>query len=115
MLGSFEYVSFCPIRIRMCWIAGSVNYFRETHRGGHTQLFFESAIAIPQLEAGTSAIAIPRLLKKCNSAIPQSHFLLKSATSSPLFSAYFWLWSSLKLYFFYRQVFFAIQRILKGQ
>jgi hypothetical protein len=51
-------------------------------RGGHAQLFFESATAILQLEASTSAIAIPQLFKKCCSAtaIPQSQFLLKSAT-----------------------------------
>jgi hypothetical protein len=37
--------------------------------------FFESAIAIPQLEGSTSAIAIPQLLKKCYSATttPQFH------------------------------------------
>jgi hypothetical protein len=50
--------------------------------------FFESAIAIPQLEESTSAIAIPQLFKAMliryrNSAIPQSQFFLKSATSSP--------------------------------
>ncbi len=33
--------------------------------------FFESAIAIPQLEGSTSAIAIPQLLKKCCSATLQ--------------------------------------------
>jgi hypothetical protein len=32
----------------------------EFNRGGHAQLFFESAIAILQLEGGTSAIAIPQ-------------------------------------------------------
>jgi hypothetical protein len=52
------------------------------------QLFFESAIAILQLEGSTSAIAIPQLFKEMllrnlNSAIPQSQFFLKSATSSP--------------------------------
>jgi hypothetical protein len=36
--------------------------------------FFESAIAIPQLEGSTSAIAIPQLFKKCF-----------SATATPLF------------------------------
>jgi hypothetical protein len=45
-------------------------------RGGKAQLFFESAIAIPQLEGITSAIAIPHLFKELllrnrNSAIPQ--------------------------------------------
>jgi hypothetical protein len=57
-------------------------------RGGHAQLFFESAIAIPQLEGNTSAIAIPQLLKAMllrnhNSAIPQSQSFLMSATSNP--------------------------------
>jgi hypothetical protein len=57
-------------------------------RAGHAQLFFESAIAIPQLEGSTSAIAILQLckgmlLRNRNSAIPQSQFFLKSATSSP--------------------------------
>ncbi len=32
-------------------------------RAGHAQLFFESAIAIPQLEGSTSAIAIPQLFR----------------------------------------------------
>jgi hypothetical protein len=35
--------------------------------------------------------------------------------SLPQFSAYFLPWSSLKLYIFYHQVFFAIERILKEQ
>jgi hypothetical protein len=57
-------------------------------RGGHAQLFFESAIAIPQLEGSTSAIARPQLFKEMllrnrNSAIPQPQFFLMSATSSP--------------------------------
>jgi hypothetical protein len=47
-------------------------------RGG--QAFLESAIAIPQLEGRTSAIAIPQFLKEFFSAIPQSQFFLKSAT-----------------------------------
>ncbi len=45
-------------------------------RGGDAQLFFESAIAIPQLEGSTSAIAIPQHFfniapqpQLCNSAI----------------------------------------------
>jgi hypothetical protein len=57
-------------------------------RGGHAQPFFESAIAIPQLEGSTSAITNPQLFKEMllrnrNSAIPQSQFFLMSATSSP--------------------------------
>jgi hypothetical protein len=52
---------------------------------GMCNFFFESAIAIPQLEESTSAIAILQLFKamlirNCKSAIPQSHFFLKSAT-----------------------------------
>jgi hypothetical protein len=59
-----------------------------TGRGGHEQLFFESAIAIPQLEGSTSAIAIPQLSKEMllrnrNSEIPQSQYFLMSTTSSP--------------------------------
>jgi hypothetical protein len=57
-------------------------------RGGQAQLFFKSAIAIPQLEGSASAITIPQLFKEMllrnrNSAIQQSQFFLKSATSSP--------------------------------
>ncbi len=37
---------------------------RLFNRGGHAQLFFESAIAIPQFEGSTSAIAIPQLFKE---------------------------------------------------
>jgi hypothetical protein len=33
-------------------------------RGGHADFFFESAIAIPQLEGSTSAIAIPQFFKE---------------------------------------------------
>jgi hypothetical protein len=52
----------------------------------HAQLFSESSIAIPQLEGSISAIVIPHLFKELllrnrNSAIPQSQFFLKSATS----------------------------------
>jgi hypothetical protein len=70
-------------------------------RGGHAQLFFESAIAIPQLEGSTSAIAIRQLFKEMllcnrNSAIPQSQFFSEVRNlraSLPLFSAFFWLWN----------------------
>jgi hypothetical protein len=53
-------------------------------RGGHAN-FFRSAIAIPQREGSTSAMAIPQLFKEMllrnrNSSIV---FFLKSATSSP--------------------------------
>ncbi len=66
--------------LRDCLTAGC-----HITRGGHAQHFFESAIAIPQLEGSTSAIAILQLLKKCCSAtaIPQSQFFQKSAASSP--------------------------------
>jgi hypothetical protein len=92
-------------------------------RGRHAQLFFDSAIAIPQLEGSTSAIAIPQLFKKCCSAtaIPQSQFFPKSATSSPQlepslpqFSEYFWPWSSLELYIFLPPGFFCYREDFKG-
>jgi hypothetical protein len=44
-----------PLQIYSC----SKNY--KMSRGGHRQLFFESAIAIPQLKGNTYAIAIPQL------------------------------------------------------
>jgi hypothetical protein len=56
------------------------------YQGWARATFFESAIAIPELDGSTSAIAIPQLLKEMllrNSAIPQSPFFLMSATSSP--------------------------------
>jgi hypothetical protein len=86
------------------------NMFNIDSRGGHAQLCFESAIATPQLEGCTSAITIPQLFKEMllrnrTSAIPQSQFFLKSATSGPQFesltSAFFGrflAWSSLKFY-----------------
>jgi hypothetical protein len=46
----------------------------ENGRGGHAQLFFESAIATPQLEGSTSAIAIPQLFKECCSATATPQF-----------------------------------------
>jgi hypothetical protein len=50
--------------------------------------FFESAIAIPQVEGSNFTIAIPQLFKVTflpnhNSTIPQLLFCLKSTTSSP--------------------------------
>jgi hypothetical protein len=67
----------------------------EFYRGGHTQLFFESAIATPQLEGSTSAIAIPQLFKECCSAtaIPQSQFFSEVRNLGallPQFLANFW-------------------------
>ncbi len=52
-------------------------------RGGHAQLFFESAIAIPQLEGSTSAIAIPQLLMKCCSATATPQFRNRNFFLSP--------------------------------
>jgi hypothetical protein len=57
----------------------------KANRGEHAQLFFESAIAIPQLEGSTFANAIPQLFKDMllrnrNSAI--TIFFMKSATSN---------------------------------
>jgi hypothetical protein len=98
--------------------------YAHLYRGGHAQLFFESAITIPQLAGSSSAIAILQLFKNCCSATatPQSQFFLKSQlqvlnlrVSLPQFSAIFWPRSSLKLVIFYHQVFYVIERILKGQ
>jgi hypothetical protein len=100
-----------------------VVYCCMINRGGHAQLFFESAIAISQLVESTSAIAIPQHFKKCCSAtaIPQSQFFPKSATSSPnlrpslpQFSAFFWPWSGLKLYIFLPPGFFCFWDDFKG-
>jgi hypothetical protein len=81
-------------------------------RGGHAQLFFESAIAIPQLEGSTSAIAIPQLeestsaiailqllnvapqLQLRNSAIKIISEVRNLRALLPQFSAYFWPSSS---------------------
>jgi hypothetical protein len=57
------------------------------NRGGHAQLFLESAIAFPQLEGSTSAITIPQLLKEmllCNQQLRNSAIaIFLSVTSSP--------------------------------
>jgi hypothetical protein len=66
-------------------------------RSGHAQLFFESAISIPQLAGSTSAIAIPQLLKKCCSAMAIFSEVRNLRVSLPQFSAIFWPRSSLKL------------------
>jgi hypothetical protein len=90
-------------------------------RGGHAQLFLESAIAIPQLEGRTSAIAIPQLLKECCSATATPQFRncnFKSATLELPFRNFRHIFGNgvdLNYIFFYRQVFFAIQRILKRE
>jgi hypothetical protein len=55
------------------------------YRGGQAHLFFESAIAIPQLFK-------EMLLRNRKSAIPQSQFFLKFA-AWPQFLAYFWPWN----------------------
>jgi hypothetical protein len=52
-------------------------------RGGHTQLFFESATAIPQLDGSTCAIAIPQLFKKCCFATATPQFRNRSFFLSP--------------------------------
>ncbi len=84
-----------------------------------TFVLLQSAIAIPQLEGSTSAIAIPQLFKKCCSATATLQFRNRNfflspqlqvrnlRASLPQFLAYFWPWSSLKLYIFYHQVFFC--------
>ncbi len=95
-------------------------------RGGHAQLFFESAIAIPQLEGSTSAIAIPQLFKKCCSATVLPQFRNRNffwspqlqvrnlRPSLPQFSAYFSPWSGLKLYIFLTTRFFCYWDDFKG-
>ncbi len=85
----------------------------DLYTGGHMQLFLKAKIAIPQLEGSTSAIAIPQLLNEillCNSTIPQfrnrnffcspQRQVCNLRASLPQFSAYFWLWSSFKLYIY---------------
>jgi hypothetical protein len=51
----------------------SKTFARNLQRWARTT-FFESAIAIPQLEGSTSAIAILQLLKKCYSATATPQF-----------------------------------------
>jgi hypothetical protein len=72
--------------------------YTRKDRGGHAQIFFESAIAIPQLEGSTSAIAIPQLFKEMllrnrNSAIAIFSDVRNLRASFPQFSAYFWPWN----------------------
>jgi hypothetical protein len=65
-------------------------------RDGHEQRFFESAIAIPQLEGSNSAIAIRQLFKEMflrNSAIATFSNVRNLRASFPQFSAYFWQWN----------------------
>jgi hypothetical protein len=95
-------------------------------RGGHAQLFFESATAIPQLERSTSAIAIPQLFKKCCSATATPQFRKRNFFRSPQlqvrnlkalllqFSAYFWPWSSLKVDIFLPPGVFCYGEDFKG-
>jgi hypothetical protein len=79
---------------------------KDAHPQSQVRSFLKNVV--PQSQLRNSAIAI----------------FLKSATSSPQLESFtsaifggFLAFSSLKLgtYFFYRQVFFAIERILKGQ
>jgi hypothetical protein len=67
-------VIFTPIAAGFCMKLSG--FYCMNVNGRQTQLFFESAIAIPQLEGCTFAIAIPQVMKKCcsathNSTIPQ--------------------------------------------
>jgi hypothetical protein len=73
-------------------------------RGGHAQLFFEFATAIPQLEGSTSAIAIPQLFKKCCSATATPQFRnrnLKSYSSKSVFSGLMTITNTKKDYYTY--------------
>ncbi len=56
------------------WYTGLILIRYKISRGGYAQLFFESAIAILQLEISTSAIAIPQFSKKCCSATATPQF-----------------------------------------
>jgi hypothetical protein len=81
-------------------------------RGGHAQLCFESAFAIPQLEGSTSVIIIPLVFQEmclcdCNSAILNRIFSISPQLES-FISAIFGVFLAVD------QVFFAIQRILIG-
>ncbi len=60
-LSPFE-VSDNPRQVSLTKHAGPFQW--PACRGGRAQLFFESAIAIPQLEGIASAIAIPQLFKE---------------------------------------------------
>ncbi len=60
---------------------------------GTRNFFFESAIAIPQLEGSTSAIVIPQLLKKSFSAIAIFSEVRNLRASIPQFSAHFRPWN----------------------
>ncbi len=91
-------------------------------RGGHAQLFFQSATAIPQLAGSTSTIAIPQLFTKCCSATETPQFRNRNfflspqlqvrnlRVSPPQFSAIFWLRSSLKLDIFFTTRCFMLLR-----
>jgi hypothetical protein len=66
----------------------TLSLLSDSLQAEHAHLFFESAIAILQLEGSTSTIVIPQLFKEMflhnrNSAFPQSQIFLMSATSSP--------------------------------
>jgi hypothetical protein len=74
-------------------------YLKPLARGGHAQLFLSSQSQFRNRKFFKSPQFQVRNLR----------------TSLPQFSPYFWPWISLKLHIFYRQVFFAIQQILKGQ
>jgi hypothetical protein len=78
-------------------------------RGGHAQLFFESAIAIPQLEGSTSAIAIPQLFKKCCSATATPQFRNRNFFRSPQIQV-----RNLRLEIFYHHVFVCYREDFKG-
>ncbi len=90
-------------------------------RGGHAQLFFDSARATTQLEGCTSAIRIPQLLKEMllrNSAIAIFSEVrnFKSATWE-LYFRNFWqilVWSSLKLYLLFIVRCFLLLRGFNG-
>jgi hypothetical protein len=78
--------------------------FKEALPQSQFRNFLKNVAPQPQLRNSTIAIF---------SEIRNFKSQLESFTSAIL--GRFLAWSSLKLYIFYRQVFFAIERMLKGQ
>ncbi len=62
------------IREQECKIEANANLYLIRKQRWARATFFESAIAIPQLEGSTYEIAIPQLLKKCYSATATPQF-----------------------------------------
>jgi hypothetical protein len=70
--------------------ANSCGLYSVHCRGGHAQLFVESAIATSQLEGSTSAIAIPQLFKECCSATATPQFCNRNFSEVRNFKSATW-------------------------